>query len=185
MATTTTAITTTTTTTTVGGGGRGAPGGETFTTTTTVTLPVPAAVAGGDTLEEVPPPAVMMSEPEPEPEQAAALPTASAPVASGGFSSVFEAGAAAAESEEADRVLAAFLEKGGCSVREWDVDALAQLGAELRKGEATLGYDESGKAKRVVSVAKPVRDTRVVPALVCMCLVVHCLLGAVELRTSS
>ncbi len=47
--------------------------------------------------------------------------------------------------------------KGGCRIDNWDPDGLAQLGHELEKGEATLGRDEEGSVKRVVSVAKPVR----------------------------
>ena len=53
--------------------------------------------------------------------------------------------------------LETFLRTGGCSCDGWESDALSQLGSELRKGEATLGYDSEGMVKRVVSVAKPVR----------------------------
>ena len=53
--------------------------------------------------------------------------------------------------------LAAFLKRGGVSnLDDWDSDALPQLGYELCNGEATLGLDCGGMAKRVVSVAKPV-----------------------------
>jgi hypothetical protein len=58
---------------------------------------------------------------------------------------------------EANKHLSTFLGKGGCTTDEWDVDALSQLYSELVKGEATLGYGPEGIAKRVVSVAKPVR----------------------------
>ena len=53
--------------------------------------------------------------------------------------------------------LAAFLKRGGVTnIEDWDVDALPQLGHELSSGEATLGLDCRGVAKRVVSVVKPV-----------------------------
>jgi len=56
-------------------------------------------------------------------------------------------------------VLQEFLIKGGCPCADWDPDGFSQLRNELEKGEATLGLDETGKVKRVVSVAKPVRAT--------------------------
>ena len=70
------------------------------------------------------------------------------------FAEVFDPADEANQSEEA---LGEFLVKGGCRIDNWDPDGLAQLGHELEKGEATLGRDEEGSVKRVVSVAKPVR----------------------------
>ena len=70
------------------------------------------------------------------------------------FAVVFDPADEANQSEEA---LGEFLVKGGCRIDNWDPDGLAQLGHELEKGEATLGRDEEGSVKRVVSVAKPVR----------------------------
>ena len=61
------------------------------------------------------------------------------------------------EANQSEEALGEFLVKGGCRVDNWDPDGLAQLGHELEKGEATLGRDEEGSVKRVVSVAKPVR----------------------------
>ena len=69
----------------------------------------------------------------------------------------------------ADEHLSSFLEQGGCLTEGWDADALSQLGSELVKGEATLGYGPDGIAKRVVSVAKPVRVPHISKGLYCSC----------------
>lgn len=70
------------------------------------------------------------------------------------FAAVFDP---ADEANQSEAALGEFLVKGGCRIDNWDPDGLAQLGHELEKGEATLGRDEEGSVKRVVSVAKPVR----------------------------
>lgn len=70
--------------------------------------------------------------------------------------------------DRSDESLRDFLVSGGCGdCATWEPDGFTQLRIELEKGEATLGLDAEGRVKRVVSVAKPVRQHLKVSSLAC------------------